>query len=191
MELLDPKNDYVFKRLFADSPDLLAALISAVRQGEPPVQVLQVLNPRILPEDIAGKAIELDVLARDSRGRLFNVEVQVQRFPRWSARSTFYLARLLGAQIGANVFGGSILATCEQCQQEYTPKRSDSRFCGAKCRVAYHRAKQRETASVAACIVCGVALVGAQRLYCSKRCNQRMYRRRYNEWKKRWLMRRG
>jgi hypothetical protein len=34
-----------------------------------------VLNPRILPEDIAGKAIELDVLARDNRGRLFNVEV--------------------------------------------------------------------------------------------------------------------
>ena len=101
MELLDPKNDYVFKRLFADSPELLAALISAVRQGEPPVQVLQVLNPRILPEDIAGKAIELDVLARDSRGRLFNVEVQVQRFPRWSARSTFYLARLLGSQIGS------------------------------------------------------------------------------------------
>lgn len=32
MELLDPKNDYVFKRLFADSPDLLAELISAVRQ---------------------------------------------------------------------------------------------------------------------------------------------------------------
>jgi predicted transposase/invertase (TIGR01784 family) len=101
MELLDPKNDYVFKRLFADSPELLAALISAVRQGEPPVQVLQVLNPRILPEDITGKAIELDVLARDSRGRLFNVEVQVQRFPRWSARSTFYLARLLGSQIGS------------------------------------------------------------------------------------------
>jgi hypothetical protein len=37
---------------------LLAALISAVHQGEPPVQVLQVLNPRILPEDITGKAIE-------------------------------------------------------------------------------------------------------------------------------------
>ena len=63
--------------------------------------VLQVLNPRILPEDIAGKAIELDVLARDSRGRLFNVEVKVQRFPRWSACSTFCLARLLGSQIGS------------------------------------------------------------------------------------------
>ena len=101
MDLLDPKNDDVFKRLFADSPDLLAALISAVRYDEPPVEVLQVLNPHILPEDITGTAIELDVLARDSRGRLFNVEVQVQRFPRWSARSAFYLSRLLGSQIDA------------------------------------------------------------------------------------------
>ena len=101
MDLLDPKNDYVFKRLFADSPELLAALISAVRCDEPPVEVLQVLNPQILPEDITGKAIELDVLARDSRGRLFNVEVQVQRFPRWSARSAYYLSRLLGSQIDA------------------------------------------------------------------------------------------
>jgi predicted transposase/invertase (TIGR01784 family) len=97
MDLLDPKNDYVFKRLFADSPELLAALISAVRHDEPPVEVLQVLNPQILPQDLTGKAIELDVLARDARGRLFNVEVQVQRFPRWSARSAFYLSRLLAS----------------------------------------------------------------------------------------------
>jgi hypothetical protein len=101
MDLLDPKNDYVFKRLFADSPDLLAALISAVRHDEPPVEVLHVLNPQILPQDLTGKAIELDVLARDARGRLFNVEVQVQRFPRWSARSAFYLSRLLASQIDA------------------------------------------------------------------------------------------
>jgi predicted transposase/invertase (TIGR01784 family) len=60
-----------------------------------------VLNPQILPQDLTGKAIELDVLARDARGRLFNVEVQVQRFPRWSARSAFYLSRLLASQIDA------------------------------------------------------------------------------------------
>jgi hypothetical protein len=38
--LLDPKNDFVFKRLFADAPDLLAALINAVRSSDPPVQVV-------------------------------------------------------------------------------------------------------------------------------------------------------
>jgi predicted transposase/invertase (TIGR01784 family) len=101
MDLLDPKNDYVFKRLFASSPELLAALISAVRAGEPAVEVLEVLNPRILPEELTGKTIELDVLARDTAGRLFNVEVQVQRFPRWSARSAYYLSRLLSTQIAS------------------------------------------------------------------------------------------
>jgi hypothetical protein len=45
------------------------------------------LNPSILPEELIGKHVELDVLARDTTGQLFNVEVQVQRFPRWSARS--------------------------------------------------------------------------------------------------------
>ena len=38
---------------------------------------------------------------QSQRGRLFNVEVQVQRFPRWSARSAFYLSRLLASQIDA------------------------------------------------------------------------------------------
>ena len=101
MELLDPKNDYVFKRLFADCPELLAELISAVRKDEPPLEVLEVLNPLILPEDLDGKPIELDVLARDETGRLFNVEVQVLRHPRWSARSTFYLSRMLSTQLDA------------------------------------------------------------------------------------------
>ena len=101
MDLLDPKNDYVFKRLFADSPELLAELISAVRKDEPPLEVLEVLNPLILPEDLDGKPIELDVLARDETGRLFNVEVQVLRHPRWSARSTFYLSRMLSTQLDA------------------------------------------------------------------------------------------
>ena len=44
----------------------MAALISAVRCDEPPVEVLR-----------------------------------AQRFPRWSARSAFYLSRLLGSQIDA------------------------------------------------------------------------------------------
>ncbi len=38
MELLDPKNDYVFKRLFASAPQLLGELISAVRDMRAPNQ---------------------------------------------------------------------------------------------------------------------------------------------------------
>ena len=39
-DLLDPKNDFVFKRVFADEPELLVALINAVRFRAPPVAEL-------------------------------------------------------------------------------------------------------------------------------------------------------
>ncbi len=99
MILLDPKNDYIFKRLFATAPHLLSALINAVRHEEEPVEVIEVLNPRIEPEELAGKFIVLDVLARDRQGQLFDIEMQVRRFDLWSARSVYYLASTLAKQL--------------------------------------------------------------------------------------------
>ncbi|MFA7664642.1 MAG: PD-(D/E)XK nuclease family transposase, partial [Burkholderiaceae bacterium] len=66
--LLDPRNDFVFKRLFTQRPELLADLINAVRSEHPPVQVVEILNPRIDPAELSGKFIVLDVLARDALG---------------------------------------------------------------------------------------------------------------------------
>jgi len=80
-------------RLFADAPDLLAALINAVRSEDPPVQVVEVLNPRIEPAELLGKFIVLDILAEDEHGRRYNIEMQVRREKAWSARSVYYLAR--------------------------------------------------------------------------------------------------
>jgi hypothetical protein len=71
--LLDPKNDAVFKRLFTGAPHLLAELINAVRADEPPLTVVEILNPDITPEDLSGKQIVLDVLARDPGGKLYDV----------------------------------------------------------------------------------------------------------------------
>ena len=99
MRLLNPKNDYVFKRLFAVAPQLLTALINAIRSDDEVLEVIEVLNPRIDPEELAGKFIVLDILAKDRHGRLLNVEMQVKRFDPWSARSTYYLASALTKQI--------------------------------------------------------------------------------------------
>ena len=99
MQLLDPKNDFVFKKLFAQAPALLAELINAVRSTAPPVQVLQVLNPTITPEELTGKFIVLDVLAEDEAGRRYNIEMQARRDPDWRARAIYYLARLLAQQL--------------------------------------------------------------------------------------------
>ena len=97
--LLDPKNDAVFKRLFAGAPHLLAELINAVRYTEPPLTVVEILNPEIRPEDLAGKLIVLDLLARDPDGKLYNVEMQVRSQRAWAARSAYYLARAFTGQL--------------------------------------------------------------------------------------------
>jgi len=97
--LLDPKNDFVFKRLFTAAPALLADLINAVRASEPPITVVAILNPRLDPAELTGKYIVLDLLARDAAGQLYNVEMQVRSQPDWQARSVYYLAKTLADQL--------------------------------------------------------------------------------------------
>ncbi len=99
IDLLDPKNDYVFKRLFADDPALLADLINAVRHRSAPITGLRVRNPTIEAAELAGKYIILDLLAEDAEGAQFNAEMQVRRHRAWSARSTYYLAKLISNQL--------------------------------------------------------------------------------------------
>ncbi|BBI52059.1 hypothetical protein HORIV_44800 [Vreelandella olivaria] len=100
-ELLDPTNDYVFKRLFAEAPDLLVDLINDLRPDLPDITSVEILNPTIEPSELNGKYIILDVLARDSGGHCYNVEIQVRRYGAWHKRGLFYLARMLGSQLGA------------------------------------------------------------------------------------------
>jgi len=99
--LLDPTLDLNFKRVFADSPELLMALINAVRWDCSPVVELEILNPQIVPEDISKKMIMLDLLARDDTGRMLNIEMQTRHHPGLPARLVFYLARLLAHQLDA------------------------------------------------------------------------------------------
>ena len=65
MRLLDPKNDDVFKRLFAVAPHLLTALINANCSDDELLEVIEVLNPRIDPQDLAGKFIVPNILAKN------------------------------------------------------------------------------------------------------------------------------
>ncbi|MYL22829.1 Rpn family recombination-promoting nuclease/putative transposase [Halomonas alkaliantarctica] len=99
--LLDPTNDYVFKRLFAEAPDLLVDLINDLRPDLPDIASVEILNPNIEPTELTGKYIILDVLARDGDGHCYNVEVQVRRYGAWHKRGLFYLTRTLGNQLSA------------------------------------------------------------------------------------------
>lgn len=99
-DLLDPKNDYVFKRLFGEHPALLVSLINDLRPDLPALLAVEVLNPEINAEELRGKYIILDLLARDETGHDYNIEIQVRRYGHWHQRALYYLARTLSQQLG-------------------------------------------------------------------------------------------
>jgi len=94
-------NDVVFKVLFSRHPHLLADLINAVRHHAAPIRVERILNPHILPQDLAGKEILLDIQAEDADGRRFGVEMQLGRFYHWAQRNVYGIARSLAGQLEA------------------------------------------------------------------------------------------
>jgi predicted transposase/invertase (TIGR01784 family) len=98
-DLLDPKNDYVFKRVFGEDPALLVALINDLRPDLPEICSVEILNPGINAEELRGKYIVLDVLARDAAEHAYNVEIQVRRYGAWHQRALYYLARMLAHQL--------------------------------------------------------------------------------------------
>jgi len=97
--LLNPRLDLNFKRVFGSSPELLSALINAVRWNEPQVTVESIRNPEVAPGDLRKKLI---VLVRDETGRLFNIELQTRPHMGLPARLVFYLARVLVNEFGAS-----------------------------------------------------------------------------------------
>lgn len=94
-------NDVVFKALFSRHPHLLSDLINAVRHPAAPIRVTRILNPNILPQDLAGKDIVLDILAEDESGQRIGIEMQLQRFRHWAQRSVYGVARSLAGQLQA------------------------------------------------------------------------------------------
>jgi hypothetical protein len=81
-DLLETRNDFVFKRIFADEPELLVALINAVRFRAPPIAGLKARNPAIDPAALQGKYVILAF--RDAR----------RRQPRRAARRSAQLDRV-------------------------------------------------------------------------------------------------
>ena len=76
---------------------------------------------------------------------------------------------------------------CQRCRKTFQA-RAGAKFCSSACRQAAHRGLD---VTRAVCVVCGASLEGRRAgvKYCNKACNQKAYRRRYNEWKKRAMMR--
>jgi predicted transposase/invertase (TIGR01784 family) len=87
---LYPKNDFVFKRIFGEHPDLLISFLNAIMPlGEDQlIESVEYLSPELVPENPLKKDSIVDVRCKDNYGRQFIVEMQME----WN---TAFFSRLL------------------------------------------------------------------------------------------------
>ncbi len=98
---IDPTNDYVFRLAFGDpaNSDLLIHLLNAILELPSPIVNVEILNPFIEQEFETDKLAILDIKARDSDGRLLNVEMQKSVTPALRERLIYYAACLCSSQM--------------------------------------------------------------------------------------------
>jgi predicted transposase/invertase (TIGR01784 family) len=95
---IDPKVDYAFKRLFGREQNVasLISLLNAVLQPPPGSEIVavEILNPFQEKDLETDKLTILDIKARDSTGRRFNVEMQLLVVGAFRPRVLYYWAKL-------------------------------------------------------------------------------------------------
>ena len=99
---IDPTVDYAFKLLLGspEHPAITLHFLNAILGDEINVTEVEILNPILGKEDDADKLSILDVSARDSAGRLYDIEMQTSLPSGLSQRLAYYTASLYVGQIG-------------------------------------------------------------------------------------------
>jgi predicted transposase/invertase (TIGR01784 family) len=77
---IDPRVDYVSKRMLGspEHPTVTIHFLNSMLKLAYPVVAVIILNPLVGKDRSEDKIIVLDILAKDSSGRLFNIEVQTR-----------------------------------------------------------------------------------------------------------------
>ncbi|MEZ6134185.1 MAG: Rpn family recombination-promoting nuclease/putative transposase [Pirellulaceae bacterium] len=99
---IDPKVDFAFKLMLGspEHPAVTIHFLNAILRLDVPVTDVTILNPihekKDRPDD---KVVVLDILAKDSQGRRFNVEMQTTRQVDLPRRLLYYSSLTYGRQI--------------------------------------------------------------------------------------------
>lgn len=101
-ERLDPKNDFIFKKLFSSggNEDLLIDLLNSILNPPEKQRICQVdiVNP-IKERDFADdKLAVMDIVAKANDGRLFTIEIQVANEPEMQKRALYYWSNIFVSQ---------------------------------------------------------------------------------------------
>jgi len=101
-EILSPKNDYVFKLIFADenNKEILAAFLSAVLNVTvDEFQGLEIINSELLKEFKEDKKGILDVRVKTKSGKQIDIEIQILVNETMAERTLFYWSKMYTGQI--------------------------------------------------------------------------------------------
>ncbi|MEI2397013.1 Rpn family recombination-promoting nuclease/putative transposase [Paenibacillus phytohabitans] len=103
MDLLDPRVDFVFKRIFGseNNKDVLLAFLNRIftEAGEPPLTEIILMNPYTDKDDPLDKQSIFDVYAKTSEGKLIDIEMQLFNKYDLEKRTLFYWSKRYASQL--------------------------------------------------------------------------------------------
>lgn len=103
MELLDPRVDFVFKRIFGseNNKDVLLAFLNQIfnKAGEPPLTEIILMNPYTDKDDPLDKQSIFDVYAKTAEGKLIDIEMQLFNKYDIEKRTLFYWSKRYAGQL--------------------------------------------------------------------------------------------
>lgn len=100
--LLNPKIDFVFKKIFGseEHPGVLIAFLNAVLKTNVPIVDVEIKNTDIEKAHIEDKFSRLDVKAKTSNKKIINIEIQLKNEYNMIQRSLYYWSKLYEEQLG-------------------------------------------------------------------------------------------
>ncbi len=101
VEYYSAKYDVIFKRVFIDEglndclPEFLSAFtgIPISKMGE-----IEVTNSELIPDEFDGKVSRLDLKVK-MKGKLVNMEIQLQSRAGYIERALFYTSKMIGGSL--------------------------------------------------------------------------------------------
>ena len=103
IELLDPRVDFVFKRIFGseNNKDVLLTFLNRIftEAGEPPLTEIILMNPYTDKDDPLDKQSIFDVYARTAEGKLIDIEMQLFNKYDLEKRTLFYWSKRYAGQL--------------------------------------------------------------------------------------------
>lgn len=117
MELLNPQNDFIFKRIFGSesNKDVLLAFLNRtfVESGEALLSEIVLMNPYTDKDAPSDKQSILDIKAKTEDGKIINVEMQLFNKYDIEKRTLFYW----GKQYHSQLQEGQTYRQLKKCSQ--------------------------------------------------------------------------